>query len=70
MGVHTPTLKMERLKLKERKYLLGSHVTVEPGISDQFHRSLEPSAVTWQWNHRARKPDQKTRAGKGDITRW
>lgn len=70
VGVHTPTLKMERLKLKERKYLLGSHVTVEPGISDQFHRPLEPSAVTWQWEHRAREPDQKTRAGKGDITRW
>lgn len=45
VGIHTPTLKMERLKLKERKYLLGSHVTVEPGISDQFHRPLEPSAV-------------------------
>lgn len=51
--------------------MLGSHVTVELGVPDQFHRPPEPSAVTWQRDHRAQEPDQKARPrpGKG-ITRW
>ena len=65
MGVHIPTLKTETEA--QRKYLLGSHVTVEPGVPDQFHRPPEPSAVTWQRDHRAQEPDQKARPrlGKG-----